>query len=214
MIFATVCLSWLISRQPPYGNSMLLWSVTGVGPVYLFVKIAKRVTAQRNNGAVPLYSDMDFCLVNGFLEFLFVSGAMTILMTVLYRTQTTEALPSNLGQAVAAWLVTAGFGFGFGLISRLLWRTTDLWRMMFPAITRGLLHLSGVYFVVDYLPPAIRYYLSFNPVIDAVTMFRLGFFPTFPSYVFSLRYLLWIISISLFIGIVLEGLFGDRIVKR
>src|SRR5215469_8020270 len=67
MIFATVCLSWLISRRPPYGTSMLLWSVTGVGPILLLVHIAIRAGRARRI-ALPFITDLDIFLVHVFLE--------------------------------------------------------------------------------------------------------------------------------------------------
>ncbi len=71
--------------------------------------------------------------------------------------------------------------------------------------------MSGVYFVVDRLPPEIRYYLSFNPLIHAVTWFRLAFFPTFPSHTFSLNYFLTCTAVLLVVGFATEAALGDRV---
>lgn len=213
MIFATVCMSWLISRQPPYGRSMLLWSVTGVGPIFLFVHIAMRAGRARRL-ALPFVTDLDIFLVHVFLEFLYGSASMVLLLAVMYLTGTTEAYPANFGLYLAGWFATAGLAIGISLISRIMWRLYLVWRVGFPALNRAWLHMSGVYFVVDYLPPDLSYWLSFNPLVHAVTLFRLAFYPMFPTYTYSLSYLMCWVFGTMALGLGMEVYLGDRLKSR
>lgn len=210
LIFATIALSWLINRQPPYGTSMLLWAVTGIGPIYLFIRIVRYVTTKRGTH-LPFYSDMDVCLVQGFVELVFVTLSIFFLFWILYRWNTPQAFPAVIPCAIEGWLTTACLAFGVGLVNRQLWRMFNLWHVIFPALTRALLHLSGVYFVVDTLPPEIRGWMALNPLVHAVILFRLGFYPTFPDYVLSVSYFSEISFGALVLGTALEFLLGERI---
>jgi len=72
--------------------------------------------------------------------------------------------------------------------------------------------MSGVYFVIDDLPPELRAWLVLNPLVSGVTYFRLGFFPQFPTHSFSLNYLLTWAAVSLIVGLAAEFMLGDRII--
>jgi capsular polysaccharide transport system permease protein len=209
MIFATILLSYLINRKPPYGTSMLLWAVTGVGTIFLFVRIVRRVTVPRSTG-LPFYTDTEVCLVYGAIEVLFITVSEILFCAVLYRWETEQALPADLFRAIQGWSTTVCLAFGVGLISRQLWRMFRLWHVLYPMLSRGLLHVSGVYFVPDALPPQLRDWVALNPLVHEVILVRLGFYPTFPDYVFSMRYLLlWSLG-SLIVGLVLQLWLGER----
>jgi capsular polysaccharide transport system permease protein len=211
MTMATIALSWLISRHPPYGDSILLWSSTGVAPIFLFVHVSKYIVrSPATKGAFII--DFDHCLVTAMLEFLFVTLGIAGFFAILYFTQTTEALPINFAQAVRAWFTVAAMAFGVGLICRTLSRLFRVFHMMYPAMNRLLLHMSGAYFLVDDLPPELRGWLVLNPLVPAVTWFRLGFFPQFPTHMFSLSYLMSWAVIACVIGIGTEFMLGDRII--
>jgi capsular polysaccharide transport system permease protein len=213
MIFFTIILSYLINRKPPYGTSMLLWAVTGIGPLFLFIRIVRRVTATRSTG-LPFFTDTEVCLVYGAVEVVFVTVSVILLCAILYRWDTEEALPAVIPRAIEGWGTTACLGFGIGFISRQLWRMFRLWQVLYPMLSRGLLHVSGVYFVADALPPNLRDWIAYNPLVHLVILVRLGFYPTFPEYVFSLRYLLlWTVG-SLIVGLVLQLWLGERMHRQ
>jgi capsular polysaccharide transport system permease protein len=210
MVMGTVALSWLISRQPPYGNSILLWSVTGVGPIFLFVHVSKYISRGVSTKG-PFMSDFDHVLVTAVIEFTFVSLSMVGFFALLYFTVTKEALPHDLGHAVRAWFVVGLLAFGIGMIVRILSRLYRIVHALYPAMNRMLLHMSGVYFVMDSLPPELRSWLTLNPLVSGITWFRMGFFPQFPTHSFSLSYLLcWAVGAFL-VGLTLQISLGDRI---
>lgn len=211
MLMATVFLTWIINRQPPYGDNMLLWSATGVAPIFVFVRIAQH-TGRIRHPHFPFCSDFDQCLAHAMVEFTFISVSMFMLFTGLYFFLTREAAPADPMILVAAWIGMAALGFGIGLISRILQRLFHLWRRIFPALLRGVIHVSGVYFLIDNLPPEVRYYMSFVPFVHEVTLFRMGFYgPAFPHYALSIQYLLIWLFVVLTVGISVEILLGDRI---
>lgn len=213
LIMATVAIAWLVNRHPPYGNSMILFAVTGVAPIYLFAHISmqvSRVVAVK----LPFHTDMDQCVVMGFIELFFGSMSILIFFAIIYWTQTPQAFPLHMSIAISSWLLLGMMGFGVGLVSRTLSRLYPFWEIAYPALARVLIHLSGVYYVVDNLPPLIRQYIVWNPLVHAVTWFRLGFYNSFPKYTFSLGYFFWWAFGSIVLGLTLEYFLGDRIRDR
>jgi capsular polysaccharide transport system permease protein len=78
-----------------------------------------------------------------------------------------------------------------------------------PAVTRLLMFFSGVSFMPDYFPPHLRYILSFNPLLHVVHLFRLGFYPTYPTIMLDRGYL-----ISCAIVLFVAGLVIERVSRR
>lgn len=210
MMMGTIALAWLISRVPPYGNSILLWCSSGVAPMFLFVHVSKHV-ARVPPVKGPYLMDLDNCLVTAVLEFVFVTVSVLAFFAVLYQYETREAMPHDFGPVTRAWIITALLAFGFGLIVRTLSRLFRVVHMLYPVFNRLVLHMSGVYFVIDTLPPELRSYLELNPLISAVTWFRLGFFQRYPTHCFLPYYLLTFMAVCLLVGLTVEVFIGDRI---
>jgi capsular polysaccharide transport system permease protein len=213
MIFFTIVLSWLIDRKPPYGTSMLLWAVTGIGPIFLYVRVIRRVTTSRSTG-LPFFTDLEVCLVYAAVEVVFVTVSEMFFCWILYRWDTEAGLPAVLSPAIEGWTLTACLAIGCGFVSRQLWRMFRVWQIIYPMFSRGLLHVSGVYFVADALPPNLRDWVAMNPLVHAVILLRLGFYPTFPQHCFSMRYLLlWSLG-SLMLGLALQLWLGERMRRQ
>jgi capsular polysaccharide transport system permease protein len=75
---------------------------------------------------------------------------------------------------------------------------------IFTTINRALLWITGAMFVLDYLPPVTRYWLSFIPTSHAIILFRQAFYPTYPSLILDMNYLIWCSIGSVVVGVVLE----------
>jgi capsular polysaccharide transport system permease protein len=63
---------------------------------------------------------------------------------------------------------------------------------------------SGVFFLPDFLYPETRYVLSFNPMMHAVQLLRLGFYPQYPAVALDTDYLALCAILFLLMGLVVE----------
>jgi capsular polysaccharide transport system permease protein len=213
LILATCALAWLVDRQPPFGNSMILFSSSGVAPIYLFVRlslVASRTRVQK----LPVYRDLDVVAVRCLISFLTITVAVFGLFTFLYLTQTPLAAPVEPVQALEGWVTMAVLGVGVGLVNRTMGVLFSFWDGMYPAVSRVVVHLSGVYYVVDNLPTFIRPWVCLNPLTHGVTMFRLGFYPSFPNYTYAPNYLLTWAGCAFLLGLALEVGLRDRLVEE
>jgi capsular polysaccharide transport system permease protein len=65
---------------------------------------------------------------------------------------------------------------------------------------------SGVFFIVDFVKPDVRYVLSWNPMMHAIALFRMGFYPNYPRLVFDRQYM-WVCAlVAVVFGLVIERL--------
>jgi capsular polysaccharide transport system permease protein len=213
LILATVALAWLVDRHPPFGNSMILFSSSGIAPIYLFIRIS--LTAFKTRVVkLPVYRDFDVVIVRCLISFLMITLAVMILFTFLFLTQTSSAMPADPLRALEGWLTMAFLGLGVGMVNRTVGVIFPVWQGVYPAVSRIVVHLSGVYYIVDALPTTVRPWVCLNPLTHGVTLFRLGFYPNFPRYTFSPQYLLAWAACAFVIGLAMEVKLRDRLVEE
>jgi capsular polysaccharide transport system permease protein len=74
---------------------------------------------------------------------------------------------------------------------------------------RLLYFASGIFYLPDSMPPAIRDIIAWNPVLHGVTLLREGYYRGYESHLLDLRYLLfWAV------GSVLCGLVVEKIARK
>jgi capsular polysaccharide transport system permease protein len=100
-------------------------------------------------------------------------------------------------------------GFGWGVIVILLSKIHWTTRFMVPRLSRGLIIFSGVFYIPDFLPPGVRDWLVYNPMLHAINLFRHGFYHRFPSLLLDTNYLIYSAIVAVAVGLVLE-----RITRR
>jgi len=117
---------------------------------------------------------------------------------------TDEAIPHDMTKVVASLVAIVGLGFGWGILNLVLSRESRVWNFIFPSVSRVLVLFSGVFFVPDFLAPDSRYVLGFNPLMHAVQLFRLGFYPQYTALLLDVHYLAYFAISSVFLGLMVE----------
>ena len=217
IIIGAICLLfYLINRPPIYGDSMVLFVATGVFPVYLFIQTTSRMhepLLTAHVGRYPIEVPLDGVIAHATLHALASATVAVLFFAVFYACGEKEALPYDLGQALAALLAIYGFGVGAGIVNAVIGRIVPLWGSVWPAISRASVHFSGIYYIVAFFPPGIRDDFAVNPMLHGVEWFRTAFFPFYPAIELSRGYLVWGAALSLFLGLCLERLFRRRLVR-
>jgi capsular polysaccharide transport system permease protein len=175
----------MLGRHVPYGRSSLLFLGTGVYPIYMFIHTSIRMRHPLGRGKYRVRFAMERPLmvlfINAIQHYITYMCVIAVFFGSLYFSGIDDAIPFDPLRAFSAITGVYLIGFGAGIINAVFGRLFPAWDLAWPAISRTVLHFSGLYYVAGYLPPTIRYYLLFNPVLHATDWFRMAFYPFFPA---------------------------------
>jgi capsular polysaccharide transport system permease protein len=197
----------LLGRAPAYGTSMLLFTGSGVFPMYLMIYGSIRVREPMNAQAIhryPLESPIDEILIHCLLHVLATSMVGFAYFFTLYKFGVNDAKPHDIMTVLAAGGAMTLLGLGLGVLNSIIARFIPLWATLWPGLIRGSIHFSGIYIVVDFSPPNIRKFFDANPLLNGVNWFRHGFYPHYPDMTnHPVRVMLICLSLVVF-GLALE----------
>ncbi|MDQ0512530.1 ABC transporter permease [Ancylobacter amanitiformis] len=206
----------LIGRRPEFGTSLLLFLGTGILPFFLFTHVSGRTTgAIRASGLVRALTPiqpLDIMVARALLETATLLIVAMLLFTFIYATGVKDAIPVRPMLAIQGFAATALLAIGVGLINGVIGAFFRLYAVIYGVFSRSLIFLSGVFFVPDFMPPAIRYWISWNPLLHGLEWFRSGFYLTYPTLTLDRTYLIGFGLVSLLIGLALERVFRARLV--
>lgn len=183
----------LIGRTPGYGVSFPLFMMTGVVMLSLFSKGSQQVmngvlqTASRSRLAQVTFIHE---ALSRILFMVLVSiGYTTIIAYAIGLYQHVETRPHHLEVSAQAFFWCGLLAFGMGLVRALASKYAPAVQRAYSVGTRAMIFITGIFYVPSFMPPQIRDYLWYNPVMHAVEMFRLGMYDEYPTIVFSPLYL-------------------------
>lgn len=201
----------LVGRQAKYGESVVLFMVTGFAPFITFMRVSSRsgmaVEVGGNRNRSNLLTAPGYALAQVVTWLVIMPIAIAVVCAALYFIGVNSAVPIRLGAIVAALVFIALLGFGIGLFNAVVGFFFKPWRPIFEVLTRGLMFLSGVFYVPDYMPASIGEVLAWNPLLHVIALFRLGFYQSYPTILFDLQYLAGFTLGAVFIGLWTERLF-------
>lgn len=203
-VFATV--SWFMLRQPVYGPSTAVFHATGILPYYFYIRISARTRGFESSAGrrLPCVHPIDEFLALVILEFSVMTAATFLILGALSIFINPIALPFNPGACMGAVLLITMFACGLGLINSAISGVWDFWVTAQIIFNRGMILVSGVFFVMDYMPPAIRDWLMWNPLAHAIIWFRTGVYPKYPQYALDKTYLVFVALCTLVVGFIVE----------
>jgi capsular polysaccharide transport system permease protein len=191
----------------PLGDSLFVFLATGFG-----VFLGFRDTLGRTQGgyqsnqsllAYPVVRLMDVFLGRALLElatWLAVLGIIFGGMLLLGYGYIPHNILKMLAAIAALFAIAFGIGLTLGILSEFVPSVDNIMR----APMMLLYFCSGLFFVPDMLPPALRNVVYWNPVLHALTLFREGYYPGYESHLLDLRYLAgWALG-SLVVALVVE----------
>jgi capsular polysaccharide transport system permease protein len=207
LLMTVICAIWyLLNRHQtvPFGDSVLLFYATGFFPYYFFLYVSHRIRIPLPKRRFPIERRLDYVFIHLTLRVfdyillgLLLFGGLRLFVTV-------EANPDALLPVLEAALAILLLAFGWGLLLISLSKTFPFWGYLHPSISRTLILLSGIFYIPDFMSPAARYVMSFNPLVHAVALFRTGFYPNYPTLLLDKSYLFFCSILFLLMGFVLE----------
>jgi capsular polysaccharide transport system permease protein len=211
MVAITMVFTYIGRAQvPPLGTSPMLFFATGVYPHFLFLytsSAARRQTSIRSR--FPVEQQLDHVFARTVLRVVDYTILGILLFSGIALFATPAAIPHPLGPLLLAAVTIVMLGFAWGILDLVIGRKFKIWMSISPIIGRGMMLVSGEFFVVDFLPPNVRYVLSFNPLLHAVMLFRLSFY-SYKPFTLDVPYLLACSLFGVTLGIAMERLMRRR----
>jgi capsular polysaccharide transport system permease protein len=199
--------SLLMHGRPPIGGHFFIFYFTGLIPYLVFVHASTSMThAVTGNAALlqlPPVKPFDVILARGVLEVV-TDVVIAVILLAGFAALGIPALPDDLWNVATALIVTALLGCGVGFANAVVQTLFRSWDKLWNNTTRLLYFFSGIFYVPGMMPDWARDALSWNPVLQAIDWFRVGFFGTYRPHWLDQRYLVITAILALFVGLAAE----------
>ncbi|MFT4097322.1 MAG: hypothetical protein QM651_09360 [Rhodoblastus sp.] len=205
-----VAIYWhtLLKADPPYGTSRVLYISSGLFCTYVFIHVSSEFRSLAKGAGAdrrfPAVNTIDFVLAAAAMKSIFYGFVGFLGFAYIYYEYTSQAAPTNWHDIIAGFAALVMFGLGIGLCNASLERLWPVWRYIWAPIARAQILFSGVLYCPSLLRSDIRDILSWNPVLHASEIFRMGFYPMYPKVIYDGRYLWTCIFIVLLLGLALD----------
>ena len=206
-----VAVFWLLramlGTRPPHGMSIAVFLVSGFTIWFIINRIVNSsmhaISGNRALLTFPQVTPLDVMLARAG-----VSTATEILVASLII-----AASMALGQTspdpnwailLAALGLTVLFGLGLGSLLAALNVIFPSLEKLVPLVFRLLFFVSGIFFSVSVMPPAIQKYVAWNPILQIIELTRLGLNPAYQAAAIEPLYLALTVLLLLTLGLLLE----------
>jgi capsular polysaccharide transport system permease protein len=174
-----VMIVWSLIKEPViHGVPIIAFVLTGYMPLTLWRHLTNPLVKILRLNASLLYhrplSIVHLISARIFLEFFSISAAASVVYFVVLSVGMIEPI-EDWGLTFAAWALAAWF---FGAIGVVFAAMTEMWEPAEKFIQPSqylMLPISGVYFMLDWLPHYAQNLLMLNPTDHVFEMFRAGF---------------------------------------
>lgn len=188
-----ILLFTFIGRTPAYGTSMALFLLTGITMLNFFgvgSSMVMQSMLQTSNklrlAPIGLFHD---AIATVIFKSLTAFGYISILLIAIWYIQGISVFPKHPLAVLQAFFWSSTLCLGFGMLRAYSTKFLPLLERTYATLSRGLIFISGVFFVPSFMPPQIRDLLYYNPVLHIIELFRLGMYDQYPTIMFSQLYL-------------------------
>jgi len=208
MIFTMLITTFWTLTRGLHGSDLPIipFAITGYSSVLLWRNGASRCTnAIRTNTALLYHRNvtvLDFFAARLLLEIAGSTTSLVVLLVVFILVGIID-IPANPIMMVAAWLMLIWFTIGLGLTVGVLAERSEGFDRAWRTISFLLFHVSGVFFMVDWLPSKVQEWILWVPMVHGVEMLRGGYYgPTVPTH-YDLGYFVTFNAVLLLLGLFL-----------
>lgn len=195
------------------GESSAVFFFTGVIPFLFFRRIASQVgNAISANQALlnyPPVRPIDTIIARTVLEFATML-IVALLIGILFAMLDLPIVPDDPLRFLGAFLAAALIGLSFGVFSAAISGVFQAWTTIMSWILLAHVFLSGKLFVVDFMPPAVREWLAWIPLVHVIALARSAQYPGYESQIVDMGYVVTCGLALLAIGLLAERAFRRR----
>lgn len=194
----------LMMRTPSLGNSFIVFYASGYMAFSHYNTLEKSVNNALPYAAgllrYPVVTWLDAILARFFINALTnVLNAIVIIWGALYFSG--ESMMVDFWPMVEAMAAGSVLALGMGTLDAFLLGMSPLYRSIYKIITRPLMIMSAVLFIVEDLPSTIQDIIWYNPLVHITGLMRAGVYATYDPQYISLPYVFTIAMVSLTIGL-------------
>jgi capsular polysaccharide transport system permease protein len=208
-----IAISVALGRLAPYGDSSAVFFATGLVPYMAFLYISRYVMISVQHTrpllAFPAVKIPDLLLAGAILEVLSSCCSLIVLAVVLVAFAD-DITPLDIPRAGFALCAAILLGLAYGVFTSLLMMAMPIWTTISGLFNVFLYVTSGVFFVPSSLPPTLRYYLSFNPLLQIIEWLRSAYYEGYGLELLDRRYAVSFAMTLLFLGLLIERVFRGR----
>ncbi|GHA48328.1 transport permease protein [Amylibacter ulvae] len=183
----------LALKSPSLGSNFAIFYASGYLPFYVYSQVQLKIANSLSFSKRLLsYSRVKF--TDAIFARLFVN--LAILVTVfyflitaiewLYVTHTVH----QYEYMILGVLMATIMGLGVGTLNIFLFVYVPNWENLWRIVTRPLVFLSAVLYIVEDVPSEYQKYLLINPLTHVTGMVRKGFYPTYTADHISVSYVM------------------------
>jgi capsular polysaccharide transport system permease protein len=189
-----VMLMWTLMRHEAHGLTVIAFVLSGYMPLTLWRHVSSyMVSCIRQN--LPLMYHRQIGLADALMSraLLEIGGTTFALLVVYHGAYLAGFIEpfADLGLVLAGWLFMAWFAFSVGLVLAALAEIFEVVEKLVAPLQYLMLPISGMFFMVSWLPHEAQKLALYVPTVHCYEMFRAGTFgntikPFYDvSYVFS-----------------------------
>jgi len=169
----------IIKSQYEHGTHVLSMVLTGYMPLTLWRHTSNLGVGLLQRSAGVLYhrniTALDVFLSRMILEGLGTTAALAFVYAVLWVAGIVAPI-AKPGYLIAAWLLLWWLGGSVALIVAALTEGSEVAERFVQPFQYLTVPLSGVFFMVDWLPQRAQQVIVYNPITNCIEFFREGFF--------------------------------------
>lgn len=188
-----IILFTFIGRTPAYGTSMALFLLTGIVMLNFFQvssgMVMQAMLQAGNRLRLPTVGIYHEAIASSIFKLITAFGYTSLLLLGVWYFQGIDVVPKHPLIAAQAFLWCALGSFGFGLLRAYATKFLPALERIYATLSRGLIFVSGVFFVPSFMPPQIRDLMFYNPIMHIIELYRLGMYDQYPTIVYSPLYL-------------------------
>jgi len=186
ILTAAVLFLWsTIKGEYEEGVLVIGMVLTGYAPLTLWRHMTRTVALFRNNKALLFHRKvtlLDIFMSQQITELAWSTLAPVLIFGFLLATGYLT-WPHDTGLIVAGWLLLAALASGVGLVLATVTEYGPSVEFFVQPIQYLLVPLSGIFFIVEWLPVSYREIILYNPIVHPIEMIRSGLFgPEFTPY--------------------------------
>ncbi|CAN7635951.1 ABC transporter permease [Rhizobium rhizogenes] len=174
-----VMIMWTLLRHEAHGLTVVAFVLSGYMPLTLWRHVTGHaVSCLRQN--LPLMYHRQIRLADALISraLLEIGGTTTALIVVYIVVRLAGFMPpyENLGMLLAGWLFMAWFSFAVGLIFAAGSERFEFVEKFVQPLQYLTLPISGMFFMVAWLPSGAQKLALYVPLVHCFEMFRAGVF--------------------------------------
>lgn len=201
-----VMVLWSYMRSGEHGVTLAAFILTGYMPLTLWRHISSQTVSCLRQNLPLLYHrqvrPLDILLARAVLEFAGTTLALVAVYAVLRLSGLLDPYDS-LALLLAGWLFMAWLAFAAGLVLAALSEQFDFIEKLVPPFQYLLLPISGVFFMVSWLPTAAQKLALYVPMVHCYEMFRAGMIGPSVATHYSFGYIACWCLFTTFLGLVM-----------